>query len=64
LVLGLLASFAVTRLFSNLLFGVTATDPSTYVAVFLVIGVITLLACWIPARRAIGIHPMEALRHE
>ncbi|HEX4641165.1 MAG TPA: ABC transporter permease, partial [Chthoniobacterales bacterium] len=63
-VLGLLAAFAVTRIMATLLFGVTATDPVTYFGLALLIGIIALLACYIPARRATKVNPVAALRAE
>ena len=63
-VLGLLAAFAVTRIMATLLFGVTATDPVTYFGLAFLIGIIALLACYIPARRATKVNPVTALRAE
>jgi putative ABC transport system permease protein len=64
IVIGLAGAFGVSRLLTALLFGVKPYDPLTFVAVALLLTLIALVACWIPARRATRVDPLLALRYE
>jgi predicted permease len=61
---GLLASFALTRLLQSMLYGVRVTDPLTFAAVSLLLILVSLIACWIPAWRATKVDPLIAIRSE
>jgi putative ABC transport system permease protein len=63
-VIGIAAALGLTQLLSTALYGVTATDPGTYVAVSALLVVVAMLACYIPAHRAARVDPMVALRYE
>jgi putative ABC transport system permease protein len=64
LLIGLLSSWATTRVLKNLLYGVSSTDPRTFGGVALLLTMIALAACWIPARRAARVDPIVVLREE
>jgi putative ABC transport system permease protein len=62
--LGLAGSFALTRVISSALYGVTATDPATYAGISALLLLVAIIACLIPTRRAVAVHPTIALRYE
>ncbi len=64
LIVGLLIGFAAGRLIGSLLFGVRPLDPISIIVTIILLGIASLLASYIPARRAAKIDPMEALRYE
>jgi putative ABC transport system permease protein len=62
--MGVIASIVLTRFLAGMLFGITPTDPVTFALVALLLVCVAALACWIPARRAMRVDPIVALRHE
>ena len=62
--LGVILAIALTRIVSSLLYGVTPTDPLTFILTILLMGAVAFVSCWLPAQRAAKIDPMEALRYE
>jgi putative ABC transport system permease protein len=63
-VLGVIAAVALTRVMASLLVGVTATDPTTFVAMAVLFTLVAAFAAWIPARRAAALNPNVALRDQ
>jgi ABC-type antimicrobial peptide transport system permease subunit len=64
IVIGMVTSLVITRLLSSLLFGISATDPLTFSGVAVVLSFVALAATYIPARRAMRVDPVTALRYE
>jgi len=64
LLVGMAGSLTLTQLISSQLWGITPTDPATFTGVALLLIAVALLACFVPARRAIRVDPTEALRTE
>jgi putative ABC transport system permease protein len=63
-VVGVAAAFVVSRILANLLYGISGTDALIYAAVSLLLVLVAMAACYIPARRAARVDPMVALRYE
>jgi putative ABC transport system permease protein len=64
IVIGVAGALAMTRTLDSMLFGIQSNDPLTFASVTLLLGLVALLACYLPARRAATVDPMVALRYE
>ena len=62
--IGSLAAWLLTRAMTHLVTGISTSDPVTYITVAILLGGVALVACWLPARRAMKVDPLVALRHE
>jgi ABC-type antimicrobial peptide transport system permease subunit len=62
--IGLAASLSLTKIHERSLYGVTSTDPTTYAVVLLTLFAVACLACYVPARRALKVDPLEAMRQD
>ena len=64
IIIGLIASFGLTRILASQLFGVSATDHVTFATISILLVIVTVIACYIPAARATKVSPMVAVRYE
>jgi putative ABC transport system permease protein len=62
--IGFVLAFSVGQFFAQILYGISAHDPFTYLCAIALMAVVAFIACWVPARRAIRVDPLTALRSE